>query len=152
MNFNISDIKNLRDETGAGILEVKQALETASGDVAKAKEALMKKVASKAAKKADRTIKDGLVYSYIHAGGKVGSLVMLGCETDFVAKTEGFAKLCHEIALQTCTESYETVDQLLAAEYVRDGSKKIQDLINEQTVKVGEKIELQKFITFRVGE
>jgi elongation factor Ts len=152
MQFNVTAIKTLRDDTGAGILEVKTALEKANGDVAKAREELMKKVASKAAKKADRTIKDGLIYSYIHQGGKVGSMIMLGCETDFVAKTEDFKKLCHEIAMQTCTEDYATVEELLNAEYIRDGGKKIQELINEVIAKVGEKIELIKFVSYKFEE
>ena len=151
MQFNVNDLKLLREETGAGVIEVKQALENANGDVAKAREELMKKVASKAAKKADRAIKDGLVYSYIH-GGKIGAMVMVGCETDFVAKTDDFKKLCHEIAMQVCTEDYSTIDEVVNAEYIRDSSKKILDLINGVTAKVGEKVELMKFVKFKLGE
>lgn len=152
MEFNINDIKILREETGAGVLEVKQALESAGGDVKKAKEELMKKVASKAAKKADRTAADGLVYSYIHATGKVGSMVVIGCETDFVAKTDDFKNLCREVAMQVCTSDFETVEDLNNSEYIRDGSKKIQDIVNEVTSKTGEKIEIKKFVKFSVGD
>ena len=95
---------------------------------------------------------DGLVYSYIHNSGKVGSLVLLGCETDFVAKTEDFQKLCKDIAMQVCSEDYEDVEKLLESEYIRDPSKKISDLINEAVAKVGEKIEIRKFTKFSVGE
>ena len=102
--INVELIKKLREETGAGVLDVKQALETHGGDEAKAREDLVKKGLVKAAKKsAEREVKDGLVHSYIHAGGKVGSLVSVACETDFVAKTEQFQKLVHEVALQVCT-------------------------------------------------
>lgn len=152
MALNIEDIKKLRDETGAGVVEVKQALEAHEGKYDLAKEELMKKYAGKAAKKADRNAKDGLVYSYIHSGGKLGSLVLVACETDFVAKTEEFKKLCHEIAMQVCTEDYENVEALLEAEYIRDGSKKIVDLVNAVTAKVGEKIEIRKFAKFGIGE
>jgi len=76
----------------------------------------------------------------------------VGCETDFVAKTDDFQKLCKEIAMQICTEDYESVEDLLNAEYVRDPSKKIVDLVNETTAKVGEKVEIRKFAKFTVGE
>lgn len=152
MEINIKDIKMLREETGAGILEVKQAIENSSGNVEKAKEELMKKVGAKAAKKADRVTKDGLIYAYTHQGGKVATLVYLACETDFVAKTEDFQKLCKEIAMQAATGNYENTEELLNDEYIRDSSKKITDLINELTAKVGEKIELKKFVKFAVGE
>jgi len=152
MQFNIEDIKSIREETGAGVLEVKQALEEANGDVNKAKEELMKKVASKAAKKADRTANDGLIYSYIHSTGKVGSLIEIACETDFVAKTEDFKKLCHEVAMQVCTSEFKDVAELLESEYIRDSSKKIQDLVNGVTAKTGEKVEIRRFVKFILGE
>ena len=152
MSNNIEIIKKLRDETGAGILEIKNMLEQVGEDFEKAKEELLKKSAAKAAKKSDRVAEDGLVYSYIHNSGKVGSLVLLSCETDFVAKTEDFQKLCREIAMQACTEDYEDVEKLLQSEYIRDPSKKILDLVNEATAKVGEKIEIRRFVKFSVGE
>lgn len=152
MSNNIEIIKKLRDETGAGILEIKNMLEEVGDIYEKAKEELLKKSAAKAAKKSERVAEDGLVYSYIHNSGKVGSLVLLSCETDFVAKTEDFQKLCREIAMQVCTEDYEDVEKLLESEYIRDPSKKISDLINEAVAKVGEKIEIRKFAKFSVGE
>ena len=152
MELNIKDIKNLREETGAGILEVKQALENSSGDYAKAKEELMKKVGSKAAKKSDRVTKDGLIFAYLHARGRVGTLIYMACETDFVAKTEDFQRLCKEVAMQAATGDYSSVEELLNDEYIRDPSKKISDLLNETTAKVGEKIELKKFVKYSVGE
>jgi elongation factor Ts len=152
MQFNINDIKSLRGETGAGVLEVKQALETAGGDMNKAKEELMKKVASKAAKKAGRMAGDGLVCSYVHATGKVGSMVVVGCETDFVARTDDFKKLCREIAMQVCSFDFKTVEELNDSEYIRDSSKKIQDIVNEVTAKTGEKIEIKRFVKFSVGD
>lgn len=152
MAINVEIIKKLRDETGAGILEIKDVLEKTGEDFEKAKEELMKKVASKAAKKSDRIAEDGLVYSYIHSSGKVGSLVLLSCETDFVARTDDFQKLCKEVAMQICTEDYENVESLLNSDYIRDPSKKISDLVNETIAKVGEKIEIRRFAKFTVGE
>ena len=148
----ITDIKTLREETGAGILEVKQALEDSGGDISKARAVLLAKSSAKAAKKADRTAGDGLIYSYIHNGGKMGSLVHVACETDFVAKTEDFKKLTHEIALQVCTDAYESVEALLASEYMRDASKTIQDIINDTVAKTGEKIELRRFVKYSINE
>ena len=133
-------------------MEIKDVLEKTGEDFEKAKEELMKKVASKAAKKSDRIAEDGLVYSYIHSSGKVGSLVLLSCETDFVARTDDFQKLCKEVAMQICTEDYENVESLLNSEYIRDPSKKISDLVNETIAKVGEKIEIRRFAKFTVGE
>ncbi len=150
--IDVESIKKLREETGAGVLEVKQALEASNGDFQAARKELALKGISKAAKKADRMTKDGLVHSYIHMGGKVGSMVLVACETDFLAKTEDFKNLCHEIALQACAQEYPDIETLLAAEYIRDPGKKIMDLITEVTAKVGEKIELKNFARFAVNQ
>jgi elongation factor Ts len=152
MQFDINAIKVLREETGAGVLEVKEALEASGGDTVKAREELMKKVSSKAAKKADRNAGDGLVYSYIHSTGKVGSLIEIACETDFVARTEDFKKLCREVAMQVCTSDFQNVEELNASEYIRDAGKTIKDIVNEVTAKTGEKIEIKRFVKFTVGE
>ncbi len=149
---DIKKIKQLRDDTGAGVLEVKQALEKFEGNVEKAKEALMKKASAKAAKKADRVAADGLVYSYIHNTGKVGSMILMACETDFVAKTNDFQSLCKEVAMQVCTDDYKDVKELLNAPYMREESKTIQDLVNEITAKLGEKLELKKFVKYSITD
>lgn len=97
---SIELIKELRERTGAGVMDIKKALEKTGGDVEKAVEELRKMGAAKAAKKLDRTAKEGLVYAYIHPGNRVGVLVEVNCETDFVARTEEFQKFVHEVALQ----------------------------------------------------
>ena len=148
MKLDVENIKKLRGETGAGVMEVKEALENAGGNYDKAKSILMGKVSAKAANKADRPAKEGLVHAYIHSNGKVGSLVLVGCETDFVARTDDFKKLCHEVAMQVCTEDYASVEDLMKSEYIRGSSKKISDLVEELTAKVGEKIEIKKFVRF----
>lgn len=149
--IDIQTIKQLREETGAAILDIKNTLAKYDGDSQKAKKELMEKGAIKAAKKqAERTTKDGLIYSYIHGAGKVGSMVFLACETDFVAKTEDFQKLCKEIAMQVSSEEFKDTDALLNSEYIRDPSKKIADLINETVAKVGEKIEIKSFCRMSV--
>lgn len=142
-NVSIEDIKKLREETSVSVMEVKEALENAAGDFDKAKEALMKRGKAIAAKKtAERTVAAGLVESYVHINGKIGSLILLACETDFVAKTDEFKELAHEIAMQAATKDYKTTDELLADEYIRDPSKKVADLITDTIAKLGEKIVL----------
>ena len=93
-------VKTLREMTGAGMLDCKKALEETGGNLEEAVELLRKKGIAKAAKKAGRATKEGLIHSYIHAGGKVGVLLELNCETDFVARNETFKELANEIALQ----------------------------------------------------
>lgn len=149
-NLNIEDIKRLREETGAGVMDVKQALEDFAGDFAKAKAELEKKGAAKAAKKSERAANDGLVECYIHAGGKVGSMVLVACETDFVAKTDDFKYLCHELALQVAAGSYETVEELMNDNYMRDESKKVSDVVTATVAKVGENILVKKIARFSV--
>ncbi|MBU1133203.1 MAG: translation elongation factor Ts [Patescibacteria group bacterium] len=150
MTIDVKKIKKLKEETGAGVLEVKKMLEECDGDIDKAKEGLMKRASEKASKKADRDAGDGLVYSYIHNGGKVGSMVLVACETDFVAKTDDFKKLCNEVAMQVCTEDFNDVKELLESDYIRDPSKTILDLVNEATAKLGEKIEIKDFYKLSV--
>lgn len=151
MSFDVSDIKKLREETGAGVMDAKKALEK-HGSYAKAKEELVMLGAEKAAKKAERTASEGLVYSYIHGAGKVGSMVEINCETDFVAKTEDFKKLCHEVAMQVAAMSAENVEELLNQEYLKDESKKISDIVTEAVAKLGENIKIARFVRFKVGE
>lgn len=150
MDFDINVIKQLRDETGAGIMDVKNALAAANGDIKLAKEELHKKGLARAEKRADREANEGLVYSYIHNGSKIGSMVMLTCETDFVAKTEDFAKVAKEIALQVSSEDFKDLESLLNSPYMRDESKKISDLVAELSAKTGEKVELKNFVRFAI--
>jgi len=100
MNITTDMIKELRELTGAGVLNCKKALEAAEGDIEKASKSLKKKGLAKAAKKADREAKEGLVGSYVHAGSHVAALVELNCETDFVARTDYFQALAHDLAMQ----------------------------------------------------
>ncbi len=98
-------VKALREKSGAGMMDCKKALESSNGDMEKAMEELRKKGAATAAKRADKTTNNGVVESYIHAGGRIGTLVELNCETDFVAKTDGFKTLAHDIAMQIAAMS-----------------------------------------------
>jgi len=109
MAITAAAVKELRDKTGVGMMECKTALTEAEGDVSKAIEILRKKGVAKAAKKMGRATKEGLIFSYIHAGGKLGALVEIACETDFVAKTEQFLEMGHNIAMHIAAAAPEVV-------------------------------------------
>ena len=100
MEITTSMIKDLREATAAGVLDCKKALEASGGDLEKAKVYLREKGLAAAAKKAGRAAEEGLIEAYIHTGGRVGALIELNCETDFVARTEAFEELAHDLALQ----------------------------------------------------
>lgn len=144
MNINLDQIKKLREETGAGIADCREALSETNGDMAKAKDYLKKKGFDKAASKSDREVKAGLVEAYSH-GGKAGVLVTLLCETDFVAKTEDFKYLAHELALQIVSMKPENGEELMQEEYIRDTSLTVGDLIKSYIAKLGENIQVASF-------
>jgi len=143
-------IKKLRDATQASIGDIREAVVEAAGDEKKAVELLKKKSAKIAAKKAERETGEGIVYAYIHANNKVGVLLQLSCETDFVAKTRDFAELAKEISLQIAAMDPENNDALLEMDYIRDPSKKIRDLIEEVIGKLGENIQVARFTRYAV--
>lgn len=147
----VDDIKKLREDTGAGIADIKQALDDAQGNLEKAIQFLKERGLEKSAKKADREVKAGIVEAYSHAG-RVGVLVELLCETDFVAKTDDFKTLAHELALQIASMNPENIDVLLDQEYIRDSSKTVQQLIKEVVAKVGENIVVERFSRIALGE
>src|SRR3989338_11377631 len=137
--IDLDTIKQIREETGAGVMDVRKALQEAGSDIQKAKEIIKSKGIEKAAKKAQREIKAGRVFAYVH-GGKVGALVKLGCETDFVAKNSEFETLGNEIAMQVSAMNPANVKALLKQEYIRDSSKTVESLIKEAIAKIGENI------------
>lgn len=151
MAINTEDIKKLRQETGAGIADCKEALSESKGDMVGAREWLKQKGFDKAAKKADREVKAGLVEVYSH-NGKVGVVVEVLCETDFVAKTEDFKNLAHEVALQIASMGPENTESLLSQEYIRDNSQTINDLVKSTVGKLGENIQVGKFCRIKLGE
>ena len=148
---NIDDIKKLREESGAGIADCREALSESVGDIQKAKEWLRKKGLNKAASKSAREVRSGLVETYSHLG-KVGVVVEVLCETDFVARTADFKNLVHEIALQIASMSPSSVEELLDQEYVKDPPIKVGDLIKSVIGKLGENIQVRKFCRIALGE
>lgn len=150
--ITIEQIKKLRIATDMPVIDCRQALEEAQGDEEKALEFLKAKGAARAEKKAEREVKSGIIESYSHATGKIGVLVEVACETDFVARNEDFKTLCHELALQIASMAPKDVEELLKQDYIRDNSKKVSDLLKETIGKIGENIKIQRFVRFELGE
>lgn len=142
MAITMDQIKELREETGAGIMDVRKALTESDGDTKKAKEWLDKKGLKRANDKAERDTAAGYVFSYVHFNGKVGSLIKVACETDFVAKTEDFQTLGKEIAMQVASMKPANIDELMKQDYLRDSSKTIEAMIKALSGKTGENIKV----------
>jgi len=159
-------IKQLRETTRAGVIDCKNALIESNGDIEKACAILTKRGIAIAQKKADRTAEQGLIESYVHLGGKVGTMVEVNCETDFVAKTDEFKELAHNLALQIAAMApqYISPDEispeseedpqtacLLLQPFIKDPDKTIQELVTETIAKVGENIKIRRFTRFELG-
>jgi elongation factor Ts len=160
-------IKALREETGAGVMDAKRALDSADGDMAKAKAILREQGMAAAAKRAERETSNGVVEAYIHAGGRIGVLVEVNCETDFVANTEDFRGLARNIAMQIAAmnpmlvsrddperEKHEGSDEevcLLSQPFIRDSSRTIEGLVQDAVAKTGENIRIRRFTRFELG-
>lgn len=197
MAITANMVRELREKTGAGMMDCKKALEETGGDFDKAANLLRQKGIAVAAKREAKTANEGTIGAYIHTGGKIGVLVELGCETDFVAKTEEFQTLARDLAMQIAWGNpkyisreevpQEQIEQerevhrqwaikegkpekaidnivagrmerfyedivLLDQPFIRDSDVKINDLINDTMGKLGEKIVIQRFVRYRVGE
>lgn len=197
MAFTPKDVQELRRRTGAGMMECKRALEETAGDLEKAVEYLRKKGIAKAEKRAGRTTSEGVITSYIHPPGKIGVLVELNCETDFVARTDDFKTLAREVAMHIASAAplavekdgipVEAVDRerriaeeqvrasgkpdhlvakivegkleafykqvvLMSQPWIREDKKSIGDLIKEASARLGENVQVRRFVRFQMGE
>ena len=174
MGVTAESIKELREMTSCGVMECKKALEETNGDMQKAKEALRKRGLELAAKKGSRTAKEGRIEAYVHLGSKIGVLVEVNCETDFVAKNEDFCQFSKGVAMHIAAMAPEYVrkedipEDLLAEQkdpksflkekclmeqpFVKDPKMTIQDLLNSLVVKIGENMFVNRFQRFKVGE
>ena len=187
-------VGQLREKTGAGLLDCKKALDEAQGNMEQAETILRKKGVSSAAKKAGRSTSDGLIEAYIHVGGKVGVLIEVNCETDFVAKTDDFKSFCRDLCLQIAAanptyvrreevpeaelakereiavaqvqgkppaavqkivegklEKYYSQVCLLDQPFVKDPDKSIKDILTGRIAKLGENMQIRRFIRFQLG-
>ena len=167
MAGSIETIKLLREKSGAGVMDCKQALDEAKGDTETALKILYKKGISAASKKTSRAANEGLVESYVHNGGQIGAIVEINCETDFVARTPEFKALAHDISMQVAAMAPVYIDHtdvpededsisddslLMHQTFIRDPSKTMQDLLSEAIGKLGENIVIRRFIRFSLGD
>lgn len=147
---SLQQIKELRERTGISIIECQKALQEADGDTEKARVLLREWGKEVAEKKYAREVGEGIIDSYIHATGRVGALIDVGCETDFVAKADDFKNLVHELVMQVASMNPENVEELLGQSYIKDSSKSVKDLIAEAIAKLGENIVVQRFERFEI--
>ncbi len=162
-----AEVKQLREATGAGVIECRNALVEANGDQAKAAELLRQRGIAKAGKKSDREANQGLVEAYIHSG-RVGAMVELNCETDFVARNEAFRTLAREIAMQVASMNprYISAEErpatftaddpdhqaLLDQDYIRNSRQTIGDMVKEAIATLGENIVVRRFVRYELGK
>lgn len=167
MEISTANIKELREQSGAGVMACRQALIDTGGDIDKAAAILQEQGLLTAKKKADRVATEGLVEAYIHTGGRIGAMIELNCETDFVARTAEFKELAHDLAMQVAAvcpqfilpeeapdlsdEEMET-DCLLRQPFIKDPTRTVKDIIDEAIAKVGENIKISRFARFERGE
>ena len=158
-------VKQLREQTGAGVMDCKRALEEADGDLAKATKIIEAQGIARVGKRADREASQGRIESYIHQN-RIGAMVELNCETDFVARTDDFAALARDIAMQVASmdPKYVSKDEMTADDgadpkeaalleqpFIKDGSKTIGQLVVEVSAKTGEKVAVRRFARFELG-
>jgi elongation factor Ts len=170
-------VKQLREQSGAGIMECKRALEQVQGDMAKAVDLLKQQGLAKADKKTGREASQGLIEPYIHGGGRIGAIIEVNCETDFVARTPDFRELAHDLAMQVAATSPQFVAAeeisdddwaalerehgsrekaseavvLLDQPFIKDPKLTIRDLVRDRIAKLGENIVVRRFARFEVG-
>lgn len=174
-----ADVKALREATNAGVMDCRRALVEAGGDIDKAKKLLAERGQQIAKKKSENEVSEGFIGHYIHQGGKLGVLVELGCQTDFVARNETFQRLARDLAMHICASRPQYVSRsdvpdevrqahevefngkiekfyeesvLLEQPYVRDETKTVADLINGAIATLGENIKVRRFARFDIGE
>ena len=146
----IGKIKNLRDKTGVSISECKKALEEAKGNIDLAKEILKKKGKEFAQKQSEREVKEGLIATYLHPDKQIGVILELNCETDFVARSEDFQKLAHELCLQIAAMNPQDADSLFSQPWIKDETKIVKDLIDSYIAKLGENIVVKRFTRYEI--
>ena len=166
MKIPTSKIKQVRDLSGAGIMECRNALIEAEGDEDKALDIIKERCIFWVQKKAERSTTQGVIEAYVHTGGRIGALVEVNCETDFVARTDEFKELAHHLAMQVAAMSPQFVAEeeipqdadverqtacLVLQPDIRDPDRTIQDIINETIARVGENIKVSRFVRFELG-
>jgi elongation factor Ts len=166
LDITIDMIKELREQSGAGIMDCRTTLITTEGNMDKALEILREKGLLKAEKKSGRSTEQGLIESYIHTAGRIGSMIELNCETDFVARTDEFKELAHCLAMQVAALNPKYISEsdvpegedvdpceccLLSQQYIKDPTKTVNDIIIETIARVGENIRVSRFMRYELG-
>ena len=166
MEVTVDQIKALREQTGAGVMDCRKALEDAEGDFTKAAELIRQKGMIRAERKAGQETAEGVVEAYIHSGSRIGAMVEVNCQTDFVARTSEFKELAHDLAMQVAAMAPEFIDRsempqddgrnpeqvcLLQQPFIKDPSRVIQDLITDVMARVSENIRVRRFSYFALG-
>lgn len=166
MQISTETIKELREKTGAGIMDCKNALAEACGDFEKACGILAKHGITLAQKKLERVANSGLIENYLHPGGRIGAMIEVNCETDFVARTDEFKSLAHDLVLQVAamnpkyiskedipenSEEDPAIACLLLQPFIKDPSKVIKDIVTEAIARLGENIKIRRFVRFELG-
>lgn len=167
MNIPVERVKELRERSGAAVMQCRNALVETQGDIDKALELLKEQCVYLAEKKTERVTAQGLVEAYVHSGGRIGAMVEVNCETDFVARTEEFQGLAHNLAMQVAAMEPVYVSQeelppgselapeaacLLQQPYIKDPSQTVQQLITEVIAKTGENIRVSRFARFALSK
>ena len=167
MEVTVELIRTLRQRTGAGIMQCKEALEANQGDIEQAAEVLRIKGVAQVAKRAGRDTDQGLIEAYVHTGGRVAAIVELGCETDFVARTPEFKDLAHDIAMQVVAMDPVYLDKseiqeddsrpvaqvsLLQQPFIKDNSSSVEEVVQELAAKLGENVRVLRFSRLALGE
>ena len=168
MQVTVDMIRSLRQKTGAGIMDCTRALNEAEGDQEKAEALLREKGLADAAKKVGRETREGLVEAYIHTGSRMGALIELNCETDFVARTPEMKELAHNLAMQVAAmpstsfidraelneEESRPIEEicLLEQPYIKDPSQTVRDVVQEVVSRVGENVRVRRFSRFALGQ
>lgn len=166
MEIPTAMIKELREQSGAGIMECRNALIAAEGVMEKAHQILKERSLSRVEKKSTRSTAQGLIEAYVHTGGRIGAMVEVNCETDFVARTDEFKELAHDVAMQVAAMAPQFVSPaeapewadiepetacLLLQPFIKDLSLTVQDIINEAIAKLGENIKVSRFARFELN-
>jgi elongation factor Ts len=166
LEISAEQVKELRQKTGAGVMDCKKALTEAGGNFDKACSLITERGLAIAKKKSERTAEQGVIECYVHTGNHLGVMVEVNCETDFVARTPDFKELAHNIALQisamcpqyvsagdvpTGAEVDKQAACLLMQPFIKDPGKSIQDLITETVAKTGENIKVRRFVRYELG-
>ena len=150
--ISASMVKDLREKTGAGMMDCKKALTETNGDMEKAIEYLREKGITKAAKKSSRIAAEGLVLAYVSEDGKVGAAVEVNSETDFVAKNEEFRTFVQALAKQVALNNPTDVEALLEEEYIEEAGKKVSEVLTDKVAKIGENMNIRRFVRFETTD